>query len=81
MVAQSRRQKQSVEAVIVSRQATALLQRLVANRETAAEQVQEPDPMKVATGRSAIDGAILMARHIVKHTDELLHELQYDDAC
>ena len=69
---------------IVCNQAGALLRRLVATRnggEALSEETVEPDPMKLVTGRSAIDGAILMTQRILSHTEELMNELQCDPAC
>ena len=63
----------------VREQADALLRRLIAERTRSERRMAEAgrnDPMKVVTGRSAIENAITATREVIRDVDELLvHEV------
>ncbi len=56
-------------------QAAALLRRLIAERTRSERRMAEAgrnDPMKVVTGRSAIENAITATRDVIRDVDDLL---------
>lgn len=67
------------EATQLRKQAGALLDRLIADRELSERRSAETgkrDPMKFITGRTALDGAIASTREMIGQVDSLLATLQ-----
>ncbi len=59
--------------------AEALIAHLVAQRDESARRlasVGRRDPMRVVTGRSAIESAIADMQRMIEHMDELIHEFE-----
>ncbi len=66
------------DALRLRRQADDLLERLRETRAAAEARIEEsgrPDPIKAVTGTSALDQAIRTTRSMIKHMDELMHQM------
>ena len=67
--------QRGTEPIGVRNQADALLDRLLAERARTERRLAEAgrtDPLKLVTGRSAIDNAIAATREMIRDVDELL---------
>lgn len=73
----SNRQPNETGPVGVRDQADALLDKLIAERRGSERRLAEAgrtDPLKLVTGRSAIDNAIAATREMIRDVDELVAE-------
>jgi hypothetical protein len=79
MVCDTESKTMTVEQTVeLRRQATDLLNRLIADREQSERRLAEAgkrDPMKFVTGRTAFDSAITSAKELIASMDNLLGRL------
>ena len=64
------------------RMARDLLDRLLADRDASEQRLAETgkrDPIRTVTGRTALEGAIISARNMIDHIDDVLAQMGHRD--